>query len=325
MSDQSKTTVALLGGILGALAASAAIVIFMFAGGWDWLGDQENATAIEGFFAIVQGIFAFALILLTFFTVRANNQVARETELMAQETELMAQETKRMAEAAVQQQRGAIRPVIVLRLRTLEGSHYGSSIPKVPRFDIEIANVGVGPALDTDISHRSSLNYSMRCDEVLPFTLAPGEGIVVHFELDQDTPFKDATDPTRWPRTQEDTDLIKEKKAQEDAGKDRSKDPETQQQYGNVRREVWKRHIRYEKDLTTRVSEMYSAGRVTAAYRDLIGAEYTSHASVEIADRGEIDEFEDDDEDIEQGGFRATWPHVLLRTISVREEPKFED
>ena len=149
------------------------------AGVWEWLGEGNNATAIEGFAAIVQGVFTLTLIVLTAFTVQANFRMARETELMARET-------KRMAEVQVEQQRGAIRPVLVLRLRMRTGLSGGLLTPTVNKFDIEVANVGVGPALDTHVKHKRRLNYTLDSDEALPITIAQQEGIIVRFDLDEE-------------------------------------------------------------------------------------------------------------------------------------------
>src|SRR5690242_2507536 len=99
----------------------------------EWLNSNAGA---------VQSISTIVLVLVTIYYAWSTRQIATETQDMATATEQVAELTR-------QQQVAATSPVIVFRL-----VRYEKRIdirPTIREFDVEVVNVGVGPALDFQI------------------------------------------------------------------------------------------------------------------------------------------------------------------------------
>ena len=275
-----------------------------------WLGKPENATTVEALAAAAQAIFAVALIVLTVLTVRANAKIAEETSVVARETETMAA-------AAVQQQQAATRPVLAFRIHPPDGE----TAPHEMEFVIEVFNVGAGSALDARVSYTGPFNFGEPTGYVQPCTIAAGEAATFSFKLDEESPMLDRSDPLKWPRTEEDAELIRESKALETVLAARLQGSPENERRGVVNRERLIRSNRYFADLTAHLAEQRDIGQIRADYRDLAGTVHVSTADLVIINPESRRAVEQKAAELAElpeshlGAFRPYWPGLMLGII----------
>lgn len=113
-----------------------------------------------------------------------------------------------LAQLTREQQLDDDRPVLVFRIIDTKKNSPLSSITAIRRrFDLEIANAGVGPALDASIDIIDSpFRWNFMSEQSLPVALAAGEVVTVHVEIDRFKPFVDPL-AFQWPRNEDDQNL----------------------------------------------------------------------------------------------------------------------
>jgi hypothetical protein len=270
---------------LAGIAFGVLVLHFLSTG---WLADAGNATTVQAVAAAAQAAFTDAVIVLTIRTVQANSTMANETKSMADETARMAKETERMAQVAVEQQRAALRPVLVFRIHPVENR---TNSPNVKDFIIEVINVGAGPALDTRVFVDGPFKYDISSPPVQPLAIAASEEPPPYFtfEFDSDVPFADSANPLHWPQTPDDEELIRlEKEADKQAGPLAGRDNSAEanairERASNARAATQERHIAYGKELLDNIDAMRDAGIVRAEYRDLAGGSHVSTATLVLS------------------------------------------
>jgi hypothetical protein len=249
--------------------------------------------------------------------------MASETKAMADETAKMAKETERMAQAAVEQQRAALRPVLVLRIQHEVDS---DKIPDVKNFGIEVFNVGAGPALDTRVYVESPINYRVSQTPVQPLAIAAlaAESVLFTFTFDTYAPFSDPDDPLRWPRNAEDADLIRAAEEAKRTSSGKKHDSPEVKQSTEAARARWGQEIQYRKELLDRIDTLREGGRVRADYRDLLGSSHTSTAKLLLSPHN----WHDTTREEEKPGyhsFEEGWRPLTLGPLDVKQRDTESD
>jgi hypothetical protein len=230
-----------------------------------WLAKPENASTVQAVSTAAQAVFAVVLIGVAVFTLRANADMARETE--------------RMAEVAVQQQRAAIKPVLVFRVWST--SDVGRR-PAVDAFRIEVINVGAGPALETVVHvNGPPLRYQVKSFPLQPAVITPAEPVPFEFLLDEDAPFVDESESLRWTPDEE---LERQIAAHESTMRMTQPNSDEYNRLKTARRQH--RHG-FHRAVADRVAGLPRVGSVQIDYVDLAGTPYRSTAPLLVQERDE--------------------------------------
>jgi uncharacterized membrane protein (DUF485 family) len=241
---------------------NAGLVILLTSG---WLATPANATTVQVVAAAGQLVFAIILVGLTFRTVQANADMARETG--------------RMATVAVEQQRAAIKPVLVFRLWS--DSDDGRR-PVVDAFRIEVMNVGAGPALETVVRvNGPPLRYGVKSFPLQPIVVTLADPIAFEFVLNKDVPFVDENDSLRWTPDEE---LERQIAAHESLMRVAKADLDEHDRIKTAQRQH--RHD-FDCAVADRVAGLPSVGYVQADYVDLAGTPYRSTVPLLVQERDE--------------------------------------
>lgn len=231
----------------------------------DWLNANAGA---------VQGIATVVLVVLNIYYVVSTRSIAAETRDMSTATEQLTELTR-------QQQVDATLPVIGFRL--LHGEQYHNRQPTLWEFRVEIVNVGVGPALDFDVSIANS-SLRLLCSEgpSLPMAIAVGESITMEFKLFENAPFLDSA-MLKWPRNEEDA-AAERKVTPVGMGGERkvisaNHAPSVKQR--NEEDRVFNRLKQdYRADLSKALRPIAVAGTLRATYRDVHGRCLSSESEI---------------------------------------------
>ncbi len=220
-----------------------------------WLNDNSGA---------VQALTTTVLVVITVYNVWM--------------TRVMARATVNMAEAGERLRLDSARPVTAFRLDVVESK--GSWVfriegaPSTDRFILELVNAGVGPALDLDVEIRDSLlRYFRKRSPAFPLALGVGEAIQVEYALHNRAPFRDETDPLRWPRNDDDV-ALEQRRNNPGTGR------EGVDQFHADDAELIRRQNEFHRDVRSRIAPLATTGTVVATYRDVYGRTFTSRAAL---------------------------------------------
>ena len=124
------------------------------------------------------------------------------------------------------------------------------------------------------------------------------------------------TDALRWPRTEEEREFEQVWQAGQDARLHESEDKNQREIHAAIGRKRWIRRLRYFNVLIARMSQLADVGQIRAEYRDLAGFAHLSTAALLIGERGETDEFDEDDAEY------PAWPAITLGPLLVESGEK---
>jgi hypothetical protein len=249
--------------VFGVLVAVNWALFSLSASGW--LAKPENASTVQAVSTAAQAVFAVVLIGVAVFTLRANADMARQTE--------------RMAEVAAQQQRAAIKPVLVFRVWSTSDD---GRRPQVDAFRIEAINVGAGPALETFVRvNGPPLRYNVKSVPLQPAVITPDQPIPFEFFLNKDAPFVDENDLLRWTPDEE---LERQIAAHESKMRLTKSDMD---EHGRLKTAQRKHRHNFDRTVADRVAGLSSVGSVQADYVDLAGMSYRSMAPLLVQERDE--------------------------------------
>ncbi len=165
--------------------------------------------------ALITGLATVVLVVITAYYAKRTSDIAEQSQVTADATKLMAEETRKMVAATQEQvsetraQREAqARPVVTFTLHAAETEWeppegVDPAKPTITRFDLEVRNVGSGPALNVIVDaaerkegqsgDRITRHFDMEVP-LSPFVLGVGDSHVIVFrwrDRKPDTPLQD--------------------------------------------------------------------------------------------------------------------------------------